>query len=108
MTHISTCCFIHCQQEAGSDKTRVLISHSVDVAPQVRAANIVQTISVIDGYMVIVFALGIIKFKANSNKYHLKLDFKAELGFVYQQRLSGVVTSIGALCWRSRGTGARS
>lgn len=41
VTHISTCCSIHCQQEAGSDKTRVLISHSVDVAPQVRAANIV-------------------------------------------------------------------
>lgn len=58
--------------------------------------------------MVIVFALGIIQFKANSNKYHLKLELKGELAFVYQQRLSGVLTCIGALCWRSRGTGASS
>lgn len=56
--------------------------------------------------MAVLFALGIIKFRANSNKYHLKLDLKGELAFVYQQRLSGVLTSIGALCWRGRGTGA--
>lgn len=86
----------------------MLISHSVDVVPQTKAENIVQNISVIDGNMVIVFAMGIIKFRANSNKYHLKLDLKGELAFVYQQRLSGVATSIGALCWRSRGTGAGS
>lgn len=86
----------------------MLISHSVDVVPPVNAENIVQNIRVIDGYTVIVFALGIIKFRANSNKYHLELDLKGELAFVYQQRLSGVVTSIGARCWRSRGTGASS
>lgn len=44
--------------------------------------------------MAIVFALGIIKFRANSHKYHLKLDLKGELAFVYQQRLSGVSTSM--------------
>lgn len=61
----------------------------MDIAPQVKAKNIVQNVSVIDGYMVIVFALGIIKFRANSHKYHLKLDLKGELAFVHQQRLSG-------------------
>lgn len=60
-------------------KTSELISHSVDVAPQVKAENIVQNISVIDGYMVIVFALGIIQFRVNSHIYHLKLDLKGEL-----------------------------
>lgn len=48
--------------------------------------------------MVIVFALGIIKSRANSNKYHLKVDLKGERVFVYQQRLSRVTTSTGALC----------
>lgn len=86
----------------------MLISHSVAVAPQVRAENIVQNISVIDGYTVIAFALGIIIFRANCDKYHSELDLKGEQGFVYQRGLSGVVTSNGALRRRGRGTGASS
>lgn len=46
--------------------------------------------------MAIVFALGIIKFRANGNKYHLKPDLKGALEFVYQHSLSGVATPIGA------------
>ena len=108
MTHISSRRFVHCHREAGWDKTRVLISHSAAVASQVRAENIVQNISVIDGYTVIAFALGIIIFRANSDTYRLKLDLKGEQGFVYQRGLSGVATSNGALCRRGRGTGASS
>lgn len=93
MTHISTHGVIYNQQKAAWEEKR-FISHSVDVVPQERTANIVQNISVIDGYMAIVFALGIIKFRVNSHKYHLKLDLKGELAFVYQQRLSGVSTSM--------------
>lgn len=33
---------------------------------------------------------------------------RESLTFVYQHRLSGVLTPIGALCWRNRGTGARA
>lgn len=72
----------------------------------VRAENIVQNTGVIDGYKGIVHALGIMKFRASSNKYHLTLDLKSERAFVYQQRLSGVVIPIGALSRRSGGTGA--
>lgn len=71
MTHISTHGFIYNKQKAAWEEKR-FISHSVDVVPQERTANIVQNISVIDGYMAIVFALGIIKFRVNSHKYHLK------------------------------------
>lgn len=89
-------------KRAGCGKTRVLISHSVDAVAQEQKI-LPKNISVIDGYMVVAFALGIINFRANSNKYHLKLDLKGELAFVHQQRLSEVATSIGARCWRSRG-----
>lgn len=67
-----------------------------------------QNINVIDGYMVIVFAMGIIKVWANGNKYYMKLDLKGERAFVYQRRLSGVMTPLRAFAWRSRGTGAGS
>ena len=83
-----------------------LISHSPDA--RVKAKNIVENISVIDGYMVIVLALGIITFRANGNKYHLRLDLKGEPAFVHQQRLSEVATFTGARGWRSRGTGAHT
>lgn len=56
--------------------------------------------------MAFLCALGTLTFRANSNKYHCRLDLQGELVFVYQHRLSGVLTSAGALRWRGRGTGA--
>lgn len=56
-------------------------------------ANVVQKASVIDGYRALLFARGIIKIRANGNKYRQRPNLKEKLAFVYQQRLSGVVTS---------------
>ncbi len=42
VTHISTCCFIHCQLKASCGKTGLLISHSGNAVAQVRAENIAQ------------------------------------------------------------------
>lgn len=58
-------------------------------------ANVVQNLIVIDDFVALLFAQGIIKIRASGNKYRLRPDLKEELAFVYQQRLSGVVTSAG-------------
>lgn len=55
--------------------------------------NVVQDVGGIDDYVALLFARGIIKIRASGNKYRSRPDLKEELAFVYQQRLSGVVTS---------------
>lgn len=60
--------------------------------PEKNMANV----SVIDDYVALLFARGIIKIRARGNKYRLRADLKEELAFVYQQGLSGVATSAGA------------
>lgn len=56
-------------------------------------ANVVQKVGVIDGYIAHLFARGIIKIRAIGNKYRQRQNLKEKLAFVYQQRLSEVVTS---------------
>lgn len=55
----------------------------------------VQNVGVIDDYVALLFARGIIKIRASGNKYRLRTDLKEESAFVSQQRLSGVVPSAG-------------
>lgn len=80
---------LHGHLEKGREKPlRSLVSvHSKQIG------NTVQSINVTESFTVVLFALGIIEFRANCNKY-FKLDLMGEQAFVNQQRLSGVLTFI--------------